>query len=383
MRTRSVLHLNDRLSARGGADVHLLGVIRAQTGSRVHLAVGRDDGSTDAGCPVTRVNGLDARTAVPCPLDPLLDEVGPDIVHIHNVMNPHVLEQAAAWPAVATVQDHRAFCPGRGKLTRDGRVCTSPMSRAVCAGCFEDTDYFERIYEVTQRRLRALSRLTLVVLSRYMKLELVAAGLDPCRIHVVPPFVWGLDEEPAPEPPPCVLFCGRLVETKGVLDAVTAWRLAGVGLPLVFLGAGPMRAMVERTDPDVTFQGWVPHGRLGSWYRAARVVIMPSRWQEPFGITGLEALTTGTPVATWRSGGIPDWYQGPPLPAWGDVHGVAQCIRELVGTRAIQPRGFDEDTLMDRLDGVYEGVLSCTHQRSPTSESGKVPSPSIPSSAAG
>ena len=35
---------------------------------------------------------------------------------------------------------------------------------------------------------------------------------------------------------------------------------------------------------------------------------MPSRWQEPFGIVGLEALTLGTAVAAWDSGGVREWH---------------------------------------------------------------------------
>ncbi len=35
-------------------------------------------------------------------------------------MNPHVLEWGPANNAILTIQDHRTFCPGKGKLTLDG-----------------------------------------------------------------------------------------------------------------------------------------------------------------------------------------------------------------------------------------------------------------------
>ncbi len=350
----AVLHLNDRLSQRGGADVHMLGVIGAQIERhRVALAVGYADGSVEAPCPVHVVPGLASRVARSCSLGPLLDRVRPDVVHIHNVVNPAVLEQAAAWPAVMTVQDHRAFCPGRGKLTASGQVCTTPMARDTCAGCFDDPAYFDHILALTKRRLVALSRLTLVVLSQYMKRELVATGVVPSRVHVIPPFAWGIEDLGAGNQPECVLFCGRLVGAKGVLDAVHAWRLSGIDLPLVIAGTGPLRTGVEEQCRGCRLTGWVPHDRLGGWYRAARVVIMPSRWQEPFGITGLEALTMGVPVAAWASGGVAEWYRGPPLLEWGDVEGLAGAIRNLVGTTARAPEGFSRDALMARLDALY------------------------------
>ena len=139
-----ILHVADRLSNRGGADWALLGLLDALSdGHELHLAVGRDDGAVRPPCPVTVVPQLDARTRADADLDPLLARLRPDLVHVHNVVNPAVLEWAAGVGAVVTVQDHRFFCPGRGKWTSDGRVCGDAMGREVCAGCFDDPGYFE------------------------------------------------------------------------------------------------------------------------------------------------------------------------------------------------------------------------------------------------
>ncbi len=42
------------------------------------------------------------------------------------------------------------------------------------------------------------------------------------------------------------------------------------------------------------------------WRRvgAARVVVVPSRWAEPVGLTALEAMAAGTPVVAYRVGGL-------------------------------------------------------------------------------
>ncbi len=357
-----ILHLNDRLSDRGGADIHLMGVIHAQRAShQVFLAVGRSDRTVAAPCPTTFVPGLDSRTPRACALQPLLDRIEPDLVHIHNVVNPVVLEQAEAWPAVMTVQDHRLFCPGRGKLTARGEVCRVPMSREACGDCFDDPEYFEQILALTSRRLQAASRLSLVVLSSYMRGELVEAGVPADRVFVVPPFVHGVGDD-GTRFPACVLFCGRLVEAKGVWDAVEAWRIAGLELPLVLAGTGSLRQRLEgvlRAEP-VHIPGWVPHGRVGALYRVAQALIMPSRWQEPFGIAGLEALSLGVPVVAWESGGIAEWYTGPPLTPWGDVEALAVALRDRVGTRGAMPGGFETSTLMGRLDAVYRDVVDRT-----------------------
>jgi glycosyltransferase involved in cell wall biosynthesis len=286
-------------------------------------------------------------------LDALEARVRPDVVHVHTVVNPEVLEWARSRPALVTVQDHRYFCPARGKWTADGRACRDPMSEAVCRGCFDDGGYFRDVHGLTAERLAALRGLRAVVLSQYMKAELVAAGVPAAAVTVVPAFVHGLDPQASADGPPCVLFVGRLTEAKGVWDAVGAWRASAVDLPLVFAGTGPLRAALEAEGHAVL--GWVPHDRMAAVYRRARALLMPSRWQEPFGIAGLEALTLGVPVAAWDSGGIREWL-GDPGVAWGDVEGLARRLRAAVEGPAPPPIGEPPEVLMARLDGVYRDV---------------------------
>jgi predicted protein tyrosine phosphatase len=253
--------------------------------------------------------------------------------------------------AVITMQDHRYFCPARGKWTRAGAVCHEAMRPEVCAECFENEGYFREILSLTEERLAAVRRMRVVVLSHYMADELAAVGVPRERVHVIPPFVHGLDLAAEPDGPPCVAFVGRLVEAKGVLDAVEAWRLSGIDLPLVFAGTGPLRDTLERGGFDV--RGWLSHGQLSRLLARARAVLMPSRWQEPFGIAGLEALSMGVPVVAWKGGGIGEWHPGP-LVEWGDVAGLAGALRAAVATRATPAPGFDRDRLMARLVAVYQ-----------------------------
>ena len=347
-----ILHVTDRLSDRGGAYWHLLGVLGSLAASHeLKLAVGRDDGQVPAPCPVNVVPGLDARERRALDLDPLLASFQPDLVHVHNVVNPAVLEWAAQRRALLTVQDHRAFCPFRGKWKADGTPCREAMRTETCAPCFDDGGYFREVLALTQERLAALRRLRVVVLSRYMRDELLAVGVPGERVHVVAPFVHGLDLAAEPDGPPCVLFVGRLVEAKGVADAAEAWRRSGLELPLVFAGTGPLRGLAEASGAEVL--GWVPHSRLASLYRRARALVFPSRWQEPFGIAGLEALSLGTPVAAWDSGGVREWHPGEGLVPWGDVEGLAAALRQAAGRRASAPTGFGRAELMGRLEDLY------------------------------
>jgi glycosyltransferase involved in cell wall biosynthesis len=353
-----ILHLTDRLTDRGGAAWHLLGVLERQ--SREHevaVAAGTADPSPpELPCPHHIVAGLEARTRRPVDVRPLVRAFAPDIVHLHTVVNPAALEGAAEGPpAVITVQDHRYFCPARGKWTAEGQPCREALREDLCRGCFDDEAYFQDVHALTAARLRALGRLRVVVLSHYMKTELAAAGLRPDAITVIPPFVHGLDLEARPDGPPCILFAGRLTEAKGVRDAVAAWRRAETGLPLVFAGTGPVREELERAGFEVL--GWLPHPQMAAVYRRARALLMPSRWQEPFGIAGLEAMTLGVPVVAWESGGLSEWL-GDPGVAWGDVEGLAGGLRAALGRHAHAPAAYEPAALMQRLETAYREAIA-------------------------
>jgi glycosyltransferase involved in cell wall biosynthesis len=345
-----ILHLTDRASVRGGAYWHLRSILDCSSEHELLVAAGRRETDARLPCPVVIVPGLDSRDRGRIALDDLTSSFKPDVIHLHTIMSPAALEWAAGRASVITVQDHRFFCPGRGKWTASNRRCAEPMTSALCAACFSDADYAERILRLTEERLAAVRRMTVVVLSRYMKRELSLVGVPPDRIHVIPPFVHGLKRDVAPDGPTCVLFVGRLVESKGALDAARTWRLAGIDLPLVAAGTGPLRSPLAEMGADVL--GWLPHEKLSALYRRAKALLLPSRWQEPFGIAGLEALTMGVPVAAWDSGGVREWHQDD-LTTWGDHDALARVLRSALGRRAVAPSGFEREPLMERLTALY------------------------------
>ena len=194
-------------------------------------------------------------------------------------------------------------------------------------------------------------------------------GVPAASVHVVPPFVHDLDLQARADGPPCVLFVGRLAEAKGVREAVKAWRRSGVELPLVLAGTGPLRAELEAEaarakGPPLEVLGWVEREPLSALYARAAAVILPSRWQEPFGIVGLEALRFGVPVVAWESGGVGEWHPGPGLVRWGDVSALARALAKHVGRGLLLLPRFDRDEAIWTADGALRtgcGALSRTN----------------------
>ncbi len=56
-------------------------------------------------------------------------------------------------------------------------------------------------------------------------------------------------------------------------------------------------------EERVTFTGYIPDEHLDTYYRNARVFVLPSKY-EPFGMTVLEAMACGTPVVATGHGGL-------------------------------------------------------------------------------
>jgi len=118
---------------------------------------------------------------------------------------------------------------------------------------------------------------------------------------------------PAPEPlpSPVFIYAGRLSEEKGVLEVIEAWQVIRRDVPdasLVIAGRGPADARLKALAPEARFLGWVDRPTLAGWFRAATLLLFPSRF-DTFGCAVLEALSCGLPVACYPVKGPADLVQ--------------------------------------------------------------------------
>ncbi len=117
---------------------------------------------------------------------------------------------------------------------------------------------------------------------------------------------------------PIVLSVARLVEQKGHDNVLRAFPQILTRVPeaiYVIAGDGPFRPDLERLARElglegrVVFAGFVPEAELPSYYRAADVVVVPSREFrkgvpiEGFGMVYVEAGACGIPAVGGRGGG--------------------------------------------------------------------------------
>ena len=121
----------------------------------------------------------------------------------------------------------------------------------------------------------------------------------------------GYPAPPAPCVPlpaePVVLAMGRMVRDKGFDLLVDAWPLVRARLArarLVLAGDGPERANLAGDGVETV--GWIAPDQVFAAVDAARVVAIPSRWNEPFGLVALDAAWRERPVVAARRGGLVD-----------------------------------------------------------------------------
>jgi glycogen synthase len=112
-----------------------------------------------------------------------------------------------------------------------------------------------------------------------------------------------------------LLFVGRMVSEKGLdilLEALGRLRKRGLHPSLTIVGAGPtlelMQKLVANLDlrDQVTFAGPQSGHELAITFAAHRLLVVPSRYEEPFGVVALEGIACGCVVVGSRGGGLPE-----------------------------------------------------------------------------
>lgn len=117
-----------------------------------------------------------------------------------------------------------------------------------------------------------------------------------------------------------VIFAGRLVKEKGVLEVIQAVKKCNdEEIKLLIVGGGfystdlqddyshQLREEAENIREQIVFTGYVQYSEMPVLYKLSNVAVLPSLWEEPAGMTMVEAAVSGIPLITTKSGGIPEY----------------------------------------------------------------------------
>jgi glycosyltransferase involved in cell wall biosynthesis len=313
-------------------------------------------------------------------MEALLRQEQPDIVHVHNLLpliSPSVLRvcRKAGVPAVMTVHNYRLICP-IAVFFRDNQICEacSGGRQYMCLihncreSAAESAAYALRgwLSNVAGFYRRNISRY--LAISPFLKARLVREGYPEDRIDVVPNTIAVPEECADASRGGYVAFAGRMSAEKGIpvlLEAARqtpdiAYRLAG---------EGPLAAQLKQgAPPNAAFSGLMPRKELMAFYHNARMLVVPSVWQETFGLVAVEAMARAVPVIVSRIGGLRDLVEDGVTGFHftpGDSNDLADKIRQLwtdpgkcrqMGLEARErvKKEYNEALHYERLIAVYE-----------------------------
>jgi glycosyltransferase involved in cell wall biosynthesis len=287
-----------------------------------------------------------------------VDDFNPDLVWVTDgwTLKPYLLDSLAHHKPWHSFFAYEMLCPANNERFKRGQRCYKTVLTDPLDCCVEVTGQLG--LHVAGGGLQCVSHETLAsraFLPTYGRL--VREALAKCARHIVyGPQYLGLLEgisdaisivpggvdtshfSPKPTRGEGILMVGRVDDpAKGLrvlLAAIEQLRSRGIEAGVRVTGSGDY-------GPDVQALGWVPPAKLPDLYRSAAVVVIPSLWEEPFGLVAVEAMACGVPVVASRHGGpstiVEDGVTGF-LVTPGDPAELAERLEQLLSDRNLRQR---------------------------------------------
>jgi glycosyltransferase involved in cell wall biosynthesis len=184
---------------------------------------------------------------------------------------------------------------------------------------------------------------------------------------------WPSTQRPTPR---LAVWAARITKEKGLHLAIDAARLAGMEIEF----AGPISRrdyfdaeITPRLGRDVRYRGHLTHAELADFLASGEVFVASPLWDEPFGLTVVEALACGTPVATLPNGAVPEIVGDTAGSVATSTDATALALAMLAARRIRRShardasRRFAFDAMIDGYESMLEqlvGLNSAEEERS-------------------
>lgn len=230
------------------------------------------------------------------------------IYHVHawsKVLSPSIFGALRPVSARTVLHAHDFFsiCPNGGFTNYRKNVACDLVAlkpRCLVSNC-DKRNYAHKLWRIGRYTVgRHLFDLNImpanhILLNHAMVPFFLRAGVPKELLHVIPnPVDFPRTTRVLAERNQKIIFIGRLDPEKGPLDVAEAARCAGADL--LFIGSGPLEEQIISQYPEFRITGWLNQDEIKRHLSEARLVVVPSRWRETFGLAAVEALRLGVPV---------------------------------------------------------------------------------------
>jgi glycosyltransferase involved in cell wall biosynthesis len=313
-----------------------------------------------------------------------------DLWQVHNVLpalSPSVYQTAfdLKVPVVHYLHNYRMGCTN-GFFLNHGQPCERCLGGnfwpAFQTACWRDSHLISGMLGLILRRVRSIGTFQNVAawisISDFQRKKHVAMGIPPERIHTIHHFYESSTPPPPYSPSGDILFLGRLSKEKGVDFLLRSWaKVRNANRRLVIAGTGPEESSLKNLASDlnlanVVFTGFLNAEQQASLWSNSSALVVPSIWDEPFGMVVLEAWSKKRPVVAFAKGALPELIHHGVNGLLADpfsVEALAKNIQEVIDKPDLGPRlgkagnqrlkeEFNRTLWLSRTNAVYPKALS-------------------------
>ncbi|MBI5749738.1 MAG: glycosyltransferase family 4 protein [Nitrospinae bacterium] len=290
-----------------------------------------------------------------------VDNYKPEFVFLGDMYSfkPYVAERLNKYKTIWRFYAYGLLCPRCTLLNKDGEACKNTYlnNRDECEICLKDklrTNAGEPIYlelreadifsdDYERILINGLNNAhTIIVYNNFQK-EILSNFIKNKSIAVIPT---GIDikrftnnelRTTNHEQQNTILMNGRVSDpAKGFSTLHKAFldlKEKHKNIRLL------VTSKFDFTEEGIESTGWVPFDEIYRLYDFSDICVIPSKWEEPFGIVALEAMASGKPVVASRVGGLKDIVVDGEtgfLVENGDVDGFTEKVALLIENESLR-----------------------------------------------
>ncbi|MBI3582478.1 MAG: glycosyltransferase family 4 protein [Nitrospinae bacterium] len=294
-----------------------------------------------------------------------VDNYKPEFVFLGDMYSfkPYVAERLNKYKTIWRFYAYGLICPKCTLSNGDGGFCSNTyfddMER--CKNCIKDkleakadepiyrelreADIFSGDYETLLKN--GLEKAYFIVVYNNIQKEILSKFIRNTNIAVIPTGidvakfqVSDFDSEistPGSETKTTILMNGRVSDpAKGFSTLHKAFldlKEKHKNIRLL------VTSKYDFKEEGIESTGWVPFDEIYRLYDFSDICVIPSKWEEPFGIVALEAMASGKPVVASRVGGLKDIVVDGEtgfLVENGDVDGFTEKVALLIENKSLR-----------------------------------------------